>query len=98
MDFSFGIAIENGFQRHSLANSDFASTDLAIEMFYLTAAKNAEIDSSHTFNQCLQGAKVVAKEPAFTDTLTGRKNFCALNLSLGRSSEAKVSYRDAAWP
>lgn len=92
VNFSFGIAIQNAVQRHSLTHSDFASTDLAIEMLYLMEAKNAAMEASRTLNQRLQGAKIAAEEQAFTDTLTGLKNRRALNLVLGRLSEAKVPF------
>jgi len=46
VNFSFGIAIQNVVQRHSLTHSDFAGTDLAIEMLYILEAKNAAMEAS----------------------------------------------------
>ena len=92
VNFSFGIAIQNAVQRHALTYSDFAGTDLAIEMLYLIEAKSAAMDASRTLNQRLQGAKIAAEEQAFTDTLTGLKNRRALDLVLTRLSEAKVPF------
>lgn len=92
VNFSFGIAIQNAVQRHALTYSDFAGTDLAIEMLYLIEAKSAAMDASRTLNQRLQGAKIAAEEQAFTDTLTGLKNRRALDLVLARLSEAKVPF------
>lgn len=82
VNLSFGISILDGVRDYALTNADFAATDLAIEMLYLVEAKSAAMDASRKLNLRLQGAKVVAEEQAFTDTLTGLKNRRALDQKL----------------
>lgn len=84
VNLSFGISIIDGVRDYSLTNADFAATDLAIEMLYLVEAKTAAMDASRRLNLRLQGAKNVAEEQAFTDTLTGLKNRRALDAVLNR--------------
>ena len=78
MNLSFGISLIDAVRRYDLANSDFAPTDLAIEMLYLVEAKSAAMAESRRLNQRLNGARVAAEERALTDTLTGLKNRRAL--------------------
>ncbi|MGB5865176.1 MAG: GGDEF domain-containing protein [Sulfitobacter sp.] len=82
VNLSFGISILDGVRDYALTNADFAATDLAIEMLYLVEAKSAAMEASRKLNLRLQGAKVVAEEQAFTDTLTGLKNRRALDQKL----------------
>lgn len=84
LDLSFGIAIMDGVRDFELSASDFAVTDLAIEMLYLIEAKSAAMEVSRKLNQRLQGAKIAAEEQAFTDTLTGLKNRRAVDHVLPR--------------
>lgn len=79
VNLSFGISILDGVRDYALTNADFAATDLAIEMLYLVEAKSAAMEASRMLNLRLQGAKIVAEEQAFTDTLTGLKNRRALD-------------------
>ena len=67
-----------------LTASDFAQTDLAIELLYLVEAKSAVLEETKQLNQRLQGAKVAAEEQAFTDTLTGLGNRRAMDQVLAR--------------
>lgn len=83
-NLSFGISVVEAVQAYDLTLSDFAATDLAVEMLYLVEAKSAAFAESKKLNQRLQGAKVAAEEQAFTDTLTGLKNRRALDHVLGR--------------
>ncbi|MEP1766201.1 MAG: GGDEF domain-containing protein [Sulfitobacter sp.] len=82
VNLSFGISILDGVRDYALTNADFATTDLAIEMLYLVEAKTAAMEASRKLNLRLQGAKNVAEEQAFTDTLTGLKNRRALDQAL----------------
>ena len=74
VNLSFGISILDAVQEYSLNASDFAATDLTIEMLYLVEAKSAAMEAHRKLNQRLQGAKIAAEEQAYTDTLTGLKN------------------------
>nr|WP_236045201.1 MULTISPECIES: diguanylate cyclase [Pseudooceanicola] len=84
VNLSFGISIDEALRDYSLHSNDFAPTDLAIEMLYLTEAKLAVLDSWKDLNQRLQGAKIAAEEQAYTDTLTGLKNRRAMDHVLAR--------------
>ncbi len=92
VNLSFGIAVLEAVQDHALTLSDFAATDLAVEMLYLVEAKTAAMAASRLLNQRLQGAKIAAEEQAFTDTLTGLKNRRALDHVLNRLIGARVPF------
>ncbi|MCW9041909.1 MAG: GGDEF domain-containing protein [Pseudopelagicola sp.] len=87
LNLSFGISIMDGVREFDLSGSDFAATDLAIEMLYLIEAKSVAMGASRKLNQRLQGAKIAAEEQAFTDTLTGLKNRRAVDHVLSRLIE-----------
>ena len=46
LNLSFGIGVVEAVRRHALTSSDFAATDLAIDMLYLVEAKSAAMESS----------------------------------------------------
>lgn len=87
VNLSFGISVMDAVRNYSLTNSDFAATDLAVEMLYLVEAKSAAMEESRKLNLRLQGAKAAAEEQAFTDTLTGLHNRRALEPMLNRLIE-----------
>ncbi|WP_323771561.1 GGDEF domain-containing protein [Antarctobacter sp.] len=84
INLSFGIHVLSAVRDYALTSSDFAPTDLAIEMLYLVEAKSAAMDASRSLNTRLQGAMVAAEQRAFTDTLTGLGNRRALDAVLER--------------
>lgn len=84
INLSFGISVVDGVRDYALTSSDFAPTDLAVEMLYLVEAKSAAMDASRNLNTRLQGAMVAAEERAFTDTLTGLGNRRAMDTVLDR--------------
>jgi diguanylate cyclase (GGDEF)-like protein len=84
VNLSFGISVMDAVRDYALTNTDFAPTDLAVEMLYLVEAKSAALDASRSLNTRLQGAMVAAEERAFTDTLTGLRNRRALEAVLDR--------------
>lgn len=84
VNLSFGISIMDGVRDYALAATDFAATDLTIEMLYLMEAKSAAMEASRKLNLRLQGAMIAAEEQAFTDTLTGLKNRRAMDHVLER--------------
>lgn len=92
VNLSFGISILNGVRDYALTNADFAATDLAIEMLYLVEAKSAAMEASRKLNLRLQGAKNVAEEQAYTDTLTGLKNRRALDVLLEQLLAANAAF------
>lgn len=84
LNLSFGISVVEAVSTYGLTVSDFAATDLTVEMLYLVEAKSAAMEESRKLNQRLQGARIAAEEQAFTDTLTGLKNRRAMDHVLSR--------------
>lgn len=84
INLSFGIYVVDAVRDYALTSTDFAATDLAVEMLYLVEAKSAAMESSRNLNTRLQGAMVAAEERAFTDPLTGLRNRRALDAVLDR--------------
>ncbi len=84
VNLSFGISLVDAVRDYALTGTDFAATDLAIEMLYLVEAKSAAMEASRKLNMRLQGAMIAAEEQAYTDTLTGLKNRRALDHVLQR--------------
>lgn len=79
VNLSFGISVVDAVQYYRLSATDFAPTDLTIEMLYLVEAKSLAMDASHHLNNRLHGARVAAEKQAMTDTLTGLKNRRAMD-------------------
>lgn len=93
LNLSFGFGVREAVQQHGLSDTDFAPTDLAIELLYLVEAKSAVMGEVERMAERLRGAKKRAEEQAFTDVLTGlgnRRSFEAASQPLlrGRSSFA----------
>ena len=82
VNLSFGIDVATAVRDHCLTDSDFAPTDLTVEMLYLTEAKTAVMEELRKLNHRLQGARLQAEEQAMTDTLTGLRNRRAMDRSL----------------
>ncbi|MFV2003042.1 MAG: diguanylate cyclase, partial [Paracoccaceae bacterium] len=79
LNLSFGFSVIEAVQDYSLSNTDFAPTDLAVELLYLVEAKTAVMQESQNLNQRLQDAKRAAEHQARTDALTGLKNRRAMD-------------------
>jgi diguanylate cyclase (GGDEF)-like protein len=84
MNFGFGIGVIDAVRTYDLSASDFAPTDLTIEMLYLVEAKSAVMEESRDLNRRLQAAKRAAEIQAQTDPLTGARNRRALEVELQR--------------
>ena len=74
LNLSFGHAVRDAVRDHALSDTDFAPTDLAIELLYLAEAKAAVMGELAKTNARLHGAKRTAEELALTDALTGLRN------------------------
>jgi diguanylate cyclase len=74
VNLSFGHAVRDAVRDHSLSDTDFAATDLAIELLYLAEAKAAVMGELAKTNARLRGAKRSAEELALSDPLTGLRN------------------------
>ncbi|MFV2034501.1 MAG: GGDEF domain-containing protein, partial [Halocynthiibacter sp.] len=79
LNLSFGIGVTEAVRDYGLTSGDFAPTDLTVEMMYLVEAKSAVMNELRALNNRLHGAKVMAEEQAFTDTLTGLNNRRAMD-------------------
>lgn len=86
LDLSFGIAVAEAVRAHDLTDSDFAATDLAVELLYLQEANAAVLAELGRVNQSLVAAKSNAEEQALTDTLTGLRNRRAMDRALDRAT------------
>ena len=92
LNLSFGIGVVDAIRHYGLTDSDFAPTDLAVEMMYLVEAKTAAMDALRTFALRLQGDKQIAESQAMTDTLTGLRNRRALAQALERLARSSVPF------
>lgn len=81
VNLSFGITVGQGVRDHGLTDADFAPTDLAVELLYLTEAKALVMDELRDLNSRLEAARRQAEADALTDTLTGLANRRAFDLA-----------------
>ena len=79
LNLSIGISIVTAVREYALPGTDFAATDLAMEMLYLIEAKSVAMGESRKLNARLQETTLAAQEEAFTDSLTGLKNRRAMD-------------------
>ncbi|MEX0285541.1 MAG: diguanylate cyclase [Paracoccaceae bacterium] len=92
MNLSPGISVIEAVRDYALTGTDFAATDLTVELLFLVEANAAAMEASRHLNLKLQGAKIAAEEQAFTDTLTGLKNRRALDHVLSRQRTNEACY------
>ncbi|WP_371169080.1 diguanylate cyclase domain-containing protein [Aliiroseovarius sp. 2305UL8-7] len=85
MNLSFGYSVVEAVARYRLAGSDFAPTDLTVEMLYLMEAKSAAMTATSQMAHRLHGEKAEAQVEAMTDGLTGLKNRRAFDATFERS-------------
>ena len=74
MNLSFGIGATQAVRNHSLTSSDFAPTDLTVELLYLAEVKAAVTAELAALNRRLESARLAAETQALTDPLTGLAN------------------------
>ncbi len=82
LNLSFGLTVAEAVRDHALTDSDFAPTDLTVEMLYLIEAKSAVMGELRGLNLRLERAHRTAVAAALTDPLTGLANRRALELAL----------------
>lgn len=92
LDLSFAITDMDWLSTYTLSGSDFAPTDLTMEVLYLLEAKAAAMQVSRNLNGRLRSAKIAAEEQAYTDTLTGLRNRRALEHILSRIEDGPGPY------
>jgi diguanylate cyclase (GGDEF)-like protein len=84
LNLSFGIGVIDAVRSYGLTNTDFAPTDLTVELLYLVEAKSAVMSELSALNARLEGARSLAEEQALTDPLTGLRNRRAMDMALAR--------------
>lgn len=84
VNLSFGHAVRDAVRNHGLSDTDFAPTDLAIELLYLAEAKAVAMAELAEMNRRLHGAKREAEEQALSDPLTGLRNRRGMERELAR--------------
>ena len=92
INLSFGIAVVDAVQHYDLAGSDFAASDLTLELLYLVEANSGAQRESAALTQRLFGAKRAAEADAASDMLTGLKNRRVLNQVLDRMSRRNLPF------
>lgn len=92
LDLSFGITVVEAVREHGLTVSDFAASDLAVELLFLQEAKSIAMDASFSLNARLDGARLAAETKALTDGLTGLRNRRALDAALARLTHAQTDF------
>jgi len=92
LNLSFGISIIDAVRSHALTDTDFAATDLAVELLYVVEAKSAVTDELRQLNLRLHHAKIAAEQQALTDTLTGLCNRRALDMALTEVIAAATAF------
>ena len=84
VNLSFGVDIAEVVRRHQLTAADFAPTDLAMELLYLTEANAVVVSELRAFGQRREEARRQAEEESLTDALTGLRNRRAFNSIIAR--------------
>jgi diguanylate cyclase (GGDEF)-like protein len=92
VNLSFGFALVAAVRDHGLTDTDFAATDLAIELLYVVEAKTIITEELRSLNARLHTAKRDAEEQALTDTLTGLRNRRALDAVLADRLRAGTAF------
>ena len=92
LNFSFGIDLIAAVREFALTDTDFAATDLAMELLYLAEANAAVTRELRGLNLRLEGARLAAEEEALTDPLTGLRNRRAADLFLERLCQAGAPF------
>lgn len=92
LNLSFGAAVRDAVRDHGLSATDFAPTDLAIELLLLLEAKAAVMGEVTKMAERLRGAKARAEAEAFSDALTGLGNRRAMEAGLHELLAARASF------
>lgn len=92
VNLSLGTNVLEAVQRYNLTSADFAPSDPTVDMLYLMEAKSIALEESKRLNARLEGARIVAEEQAFSDTLTGLQNRRGLEATLERLIGAEAPF------
>jgi diguanylate cyclase (GGDEF)-like protein len=86
------IDVSSAVRTYALSNADFAATDLAMEVLFLSEANAAVTRELKGLSLRLEGARMAAEEEAMTDPLTGLRNRRAVDLVLDRLCSARAGF------
>ena len=92
INLSFGISVVEAVGQYNLTATDFAATDLTIEMLYLAEARAAVMREALNLTNRLRDAKRGAEALAMSDTLTGLGNRRALDEAMARLLARRASF------
>jgi diguanylate cyclase (GGDEF)-like protein len=92
LNLSFGIGVADAVRALSLTNSDFAPTDMAVELLWLAEAKRAVLEELRRLNARLEDEKSEAQELALSDPMTGLRNRRGLDRVLLRACSGEVPF------
>lgn len=84
LNLSFGVDIAEMVRQHQLTASDFAPTELAMELLYLVEANSAVVRELRALGERREQARLQAQEEALTDPLTGLRNRRAFDSLVAR--------------
>lgn len=84
INLSFGVDIAEIVGRFRLNTADFAPTDLAMELLYLTEANAAVVQELRALSQRREQARQQAEQESMTDSLTGLRNRRAFDSIISR--------------
>lgn len=98
LNLGFGISLAEAVRELELKDSDFAPSELAIELLFLHEANRAVMGELSRFNLRLEEAREVAESQAFSDPLTGLYNRRGLELSLNMALRSVINASPQATP
>lgn len=84
VNLSFGIGVVEAVRRYGLTETDFAPTELTVELLYLVEAKAAVTAELRQLAARIEAARLRAEAEAQSDALTGIGNRRALTAALER--------------
>ena len=92
LNLSFGDGIVDAIRRHALTDTDFAPTDMTVEMMFLVEANRAAMQELANLAERLKDDKKLAETLALTDTLTGLRNRRSLSMTLETLMQNGLSF------
>lgn len=92
MNLSFGVGVAEAVEQFELTLSDFAATDLAVEMLYVREAKAAAMSETRALISRLDEARSDAEKRSTTDFLTGLPNRRGFEQHVFRLADVGASF------
>ncbi len=90
LNFSLGAGVHEIVGKSELKTQDFSPADPTGEMLYMVEVQSVLLGQSRDLNNRLNGAKMMAEEQAYTDSLTGLNNRRAMRSFISRYLEREV--------